>query len=443
MFLALNDDHHRSTGKFRKITRDMTTQSTERKYKHMQGNNTKKGPVITIALITAISLLGNEMLFIVLPIYWKFFGLGSLWQVGVLLSVNRFVRIPINSFVGWCYHKISKRTGVLIAVVLAAISTYSYGMLKGFWLLLLMRILWGVAWSFLRLGGYLTVISCSDGSSRGQLIGLYNGLWGLGSLFGMLIGGFLSDLIGITFITSTFSLLAILTIPLVIKYIPNFISGDSSEKGETESVLKNKDHQKVLLNGMLVAFVVYGIFFTTISKAVEHHLDGPLLLFGMSIGAAAIAGVVQSIKMSFDPFLAPAIGKWSDLKIGRLPFLTVALLAATILFTILPFSNSSILFFSVIFALQVTSTFLITTSDSLAADLAKGPTSVKTMTYYTLFSDLGAALGPLISFIVLDFIGLSWLYWITSLLLFIAFLYWIKEQRRLKVESRAAEDLSF
>lgn len=97
----------------------------------MQQEDMKKGPVITIALITAISLLGNEMLLIVMPIYWKFFGLDSLWQVGVLLSVNRFIRIPINSLVGWCYHRISKRTGVLIAVVLAALSTYSYGILKG------------------------------------------------------------------------------------------------------------------------------------------------------------------------------------------------------------------------------------------------------------------------------------------------------------------------
>lgn len=414
----------------------------ERKRKRMQAV-TKKGPVVTIALITAISLLGNEMLLIVLPIYWKFFGLESMWQVGVLLSVNRFVRIPINSLVGWCYHKISKRTGVLIAVVLAAISTYSYGVLKGFWLLLMMRIVWGVAWSFLRLGGYLTVISCSDRKSSGQLIGLYNGLWGLGSLFGMLIGGFLSDLIGITFITTTFAILAILTIPFVMKFIPRHISGGNVEKVATVSIMKDVQHRKVLFNGLLVAFVVYGIFFTTISKVMESHLSSDVMFLGLSLGAAAIAGVVQSIKMGLDPFIAPAIGKWSDLKAGNVPLLTFALLAGAIFFTVIPFVQSLSLFFILIFALQITATFLITTSDSLAADLAKGQASVRTMTYYTLFSDLGAALGPLLSFIVLDFIGLSWLYWMTSLLLFIAFLYWIKEQHRLKAESRAAEDLSF
>lgn len=121
-----------------------------------------KKSVIIIALITAVSVLGNEMLFIVMPIYWKFFGLTSIWQIGVLLSANRIIRLPINSLVGLCYEKMSKRSGLLLAVIFAVISTFSYGVFKGFGVLLAMRILWGIAWSFLRLGGYLTVISSSD-----------------------------------------------------------------------------------------------------------------------------------------------------------------------------------------------------------------------------------------------------------------------------------------
>lgn len=102
-----------------------------------------------------------------------------------------------------CY---CQQTGIFVAVLLAIISTFSYGVLKGFWLLLLMRILWGVAWSFLRLGGYLTVIACSDKTTRGQFIGLYNGLWGLGALGGMLIGGVCTNIVGIQAITTTFAI---------------------------------------------------------------------------------------------------------------------------------------------------------------------------------------------------------------------------------------------
>lgn len=126
--------------------------------------------VTVIALITAACVIGDAMLFIVLPIYWTQFGLTSLWQVGVLLSANRLIRLPINPLVGWFYQHLDKRTGVIIAVILASLSTFSYGVLKSFALLLIMRCLWGVAWSFLRLGGYLTVIEVAKDDNRGRLI---------------------------------------------------------------------------------------------------------------------------------------------------------------------------------------------------------------------------------------------------------------------------------
>ncbi|WP_152548991.1 hypothetical protein [Geomicrobium sp. JCM 19037] len=52
--------------------------------------------VIQVALITAIALFGDAMLFIVLPLYYSQFGLTALWQIGLLLSINRLIRLPLN-----------------------------------------------------------------------------------------------------------------------------------------------------------------------------------------------------------------------------------------------------------------------------------------------------------------------------------------------------------
>ncbi len=59
-----------------------------------------KSRVVAIALITAVAVLGDAMLFIVLPLNWEEFGLTAVWQVGVLLSINRFVRLPITPLIG-------------------------------------------------------------------------------------------------------------------------------------------------------------------------------------------------------------------------------------------------------------------------------------------------------------------------------------------------------
>jgi MFS family permease len=368
------------------------------------------------------------MLFIVLPLYWKFFGLTSLWQVGVLLSANRIIRIPINSLVGWCYNRIGKRSCIMAAVVLAAASTFSYGMVKGFWLLLIARCLWGIAWSFFRIGGYLTILSSSNPEMRGQSVGLYNGLWGLGTLFGMLFGGFLAELIGIQTVTTLFSILAASSIPFIIRFIENTKAQEHTtqmKKKKDFSIWKSKRIVSAFVTGLIVAFVVYGVFASTLSKLIELQMNNTLIVLGLSIGAGSITGIVQALRTGWDPFLAPYLGRCSDQKWGRIPILIIALLAAAFCLGLFSLKLPMALFIAVLLLFQLTTTVLITMSDSIAADLAAGPRQVSVIAFYTLFSDIGAALGPLLGFVMIDVFGIQSLYWLTSFIIVPLAVYWI------------------
>lgn len=401
-----------------------------------------KKPIIVISLVTAICLLGNEMLFIVMPIYWKFFGLTSLWQVGVLLSANRLIRIPINSLVAWFYQKLSKRIGVIIAVLLAVISTFSYGYIKGIWLLLFARCLWGISWSFFRLGGYLTVISCSTPKTRGQYVGLYNGLWGLGTLFGMLFGGLFAELIGIQMVTTLFSVLGAISIFFVIKFIPNTRSTEvelkKDEPSQRETIWNNQQVLAAFATGITVGFVIYGVFASTLSKLIESQMNGSIAFLGLSIGAASLTGLIQAIRPGWEPILAPMLGKYSDQKWGRGPLLIIALISAALCFILLPFKFPFFVFIIVIFIFQLTTTLFITMSDSVAADCSSHQSQVKILAMYTLFVDIGAALGPFIGFIINDHYGIQWLYWLTSSLIMVLAWYWIHASKR-SLYSKAIE----
>ncbi|TDL64741.1 MFS transporter [Rhodococcus qingshengii] len=391
-------------------------------------SNPSRKPIVIIALVTAVCMLGNEMLFIVLPLYWKYFGLTSLWQVGVLLSANRIIRIPINSFVGWCYNRIGKRSCIMAAVVLAAASTFSYGMVKGFWLLLIARCLWGIAWSFFRIGGYLTILSSSNPEMRGQSVGLYNGLWGLGTLFGMLFGGLLAELIGIQTVTALFSILAASSIPFIIQFIENTKAQELSpqmKKKKDFSIWKSNRIVSAFVTGLIVAFVVYGVFASTLSKLIELQMNNTLIVLGFSIGAGSITGIVQALRTGWDPFLAPYLGRCSDQKWGRIPILIIALLAAAFCLGLFSLKLPMALFIAVLLLFQLTTTVLITMSDSIAADLAAGPMQVSVIAFYTLFSDIGAALGPLLGFVMIDVFGIQSLYWLTSFIIVPLAVYWI------------------
>lgn len=277
-----------------------------------------KKRVVGIALITAIAVMGDSMLFIVLPLYWEEFGLTAIWQIGLLLSINRFIRLPINPLVGLFYNHFQLRTGVFIAVVLAVVTTMSYGVIQHFWLLFIMRALWGVAWSLLRLGGFLTVIDAADDRNRGQLVGLYNGLWGLGGLVGMLAGGLLVDQTSIFFVTTLFALAGLFAIPAVWFLVPVTSSAKQEEKKVAPASGKwlTPYAGMVLITGIAMGFIVFGLFASTLSSLIERFYVNEWTIAQLTLGAATLAGFVQAIRWGWDPFLAPLMGKILD-EIGR------------------------------------------------------------------------------------------------------------------------------
>lgn len=107
--------------------------------------NYKTRPIVIIALVTAACLVGDSMLYVVLPTHWQDMGLSSLWQIGIILSVNRLIRLPLNPLVSYLYRKISARNGILIALSLAVITTAGYGIVNNFYIFILLRCLWGFA----------------------------------------------------------------------------------------------------------------------------------------------------------------------------------------------------------------------------------------------------------------------------------------------------------
>ncbi|MCR8636893.1 MFS transporter [Paenibacillus radicis (ex Xue et al. 2023)] len=389
-----------------------------------------------IAWVTAICLLGDSMYYIVLPLYWKHFGLDALWQVGFLLSINRFVRLPLNPLVGWLYSRMSKRLGVMLAVLLACLTTIGYGCLSGFTALLIARALWGAAWSLLRIGGYLTVLEASSDSNRGQLLGSYNGIIAFGSLIGMLAGGVLADVIGVRPIALLLGVVMLAGIPFAWKHVP-------SSRG-TEAVAAvgtNKDSKKslsqrwssaltqipaafwlVLASGTGTAIVFFGIYLSTLSAVIEAHLPGTggtITLLGATLGAASVAGIVQAIRWAWSPYLSPRIGAWSDGPRGRLPLYTASLAIAAVTLALLPLKLPFAAWLSLLLVAQLANTAIVTLTDALAADASTGSSRVAYMTTYTTVVDVGAALGPLLGFALLGQLGLAGLYQLCAALLLV------------------------
>ena len=151
--------------------------------------------LLAVSVGTCLSLMGDASLYAVLPTHAADAGI-SLASVGALLSANRFIRLLLNGPGGVVYDRGRRRRLFVSAMFIGAFSTALYGLTRGFWPLMLGRLLWGLAWVGIWIGGNTIVLDVARDENRGRWVGLYHISFFLGSAGGSLLGGFLTDRLG-------------------------------------------------------------------------------------------------------------------------------------------------------------------------------------------------------------------------------------------------------
>lgn len=411
-------------------------------------NNEKSPPVvIVVAIVTALSLIGDSMLYIALPIYFREAGLDSIWQVGIILSINRFIRLPLNPIIGWVYHKVSLRTGIITAIILTIISTCGYGIAQSFIIWIILRCLWGLAWSLLRIGGLSTVVYYSTNINRGKTMGMFNGIYRLGSLVGMMLGGIFVPIFGLQAVSLFFGILALFGVPLIIKTVT---SKNIDKEQENNSANKKqsflvqllaKNTLLVILSGFLITMLFQGVFTSTLSSVIEYHYGEEIRLLGIIVTVTALSGMIQAARWAWEPFLARKIGKWSDGVNGRVPLYICSLLFGSVTFGLMAYQSPIGLWITITLFVMLSATSLTTLTDTLASDIAKSSSVVSFITVYSITQDLGAAIGPLIAFFIISFqygftiiyVGGAAIFLIISILWFILWINTSGKSRTLRV----------
>ncbi|MDR3362229.1 MAG: MFS transporter [Desulfovibrio sp.] len=386
--------------------------------------------IIIFALITALCLLGDSMLYVVLPVHYEEAGLASLWEVGIILATNRLARLPLNPCIGWFYSRFSERTGIFIATVLAVATTLSYSILPGLLFWIVARCVWGVAWTLLRLGSLFCILKLSTPENRGEYTGLYNGLYRLGSLFGMLLGGILADAIGFATTAVIFGGVSALSVIAVFFFIPrgepSRHDASSAESVFTSLKLAAQDPKTLwtVAAGGFIAFSTQGVATSTLSHLIAEHTNGGVTLIATFIGAASLSGFFQALRWLWEPWLSPFIGRVSDTRYGRSSMLCVAFGLGIVMFALLALPLPVPLWFVCLLGMLLTATLLTTLIEASASDLASLSGGRVLLMAYALTTDVGAALGPLMAYSLNEIMGINAVYAVNALLFMVFFIRW-------------------
>lgn len=340
-------------------------------------------PVLLVSLATASSLLGDQLLYSVLPTYYAQLGLVP-YQVGLLLSANRFVRLITNHLAEVVCRRYNLGMLLALALIGGAGLTATYATATAFPALLGARLCWGLCWSFIRQIGLVTVVDSAAEIHIGQFMGYYSGISRLGSITGNLVGALGHDLLGFGVILGIFALASLLSAPL----------GPWARRGLRHRPVPHGSHGRpasarpaLLVCGFVSGCVGQGLLASTLGLVLSESVGDSLHLLGTAIGVATLTGLVLASRWVAD-LGAPLFGALSD-RFGRRPAgISYFVLGAAALVGALqvsgPFQIAALAF---VFYIAATG---VNVSLTAQAGLL-GPRAVAA---YVTASDLGAAVGP-------------------------------------------------
>lgn len=144
--------------------------------------------------VMAFAGIGDALLYPLLPIYGQEMGF-SVFFIGLLLSVNRLVRIMANTAVANWVNRLGTKKILMIGAVTAVLSTAAYGLEAGAVIFLMARIAWGLSYSGLKLATLTYAAEVPKG--KGLAFGSSTSIKTLGILFALFFGPLWVDAYGV------------------------------------------------------------------------------------------------------------------------------------------------------------------------------------------------------------------------------------------------------
>ncbi len=347
------------------------------------------------ATATALSLLGDQALYALLPLYFQEIGLLPI-QVGILLSANRWVRLLTNHLAGRLVDRFPVNLMLVLSLALGALLSLAYAYISSFLVLLVARCLWGLCWSFIRHISVMGVVSSTEPQNLGQIMGFYNGITNIGSVLGIVLGGILFDLIGFSTTLALFCLFSLFAVPFAMRsgVLTSSIITDPQQNNQSST-----RYSALLCCGFCIGSVGPGLIMSTLGFILLSRYGTEVALMGFVVGIATLNGLLLGCRFVLETLGAPIYGALIDrtgIRLGApLCFLVglIVMLLLNLSENLAGLALGMIVFFTCGTAL---STVLSAEASRLGA---------KVFARYATACDLGSAFGPVIGWGAYELIG--------------------------------------
>lgn len=346
-------------------------------------------PVSVSAGVLSLALLGDPLLYVVLPVNAAAFGISFAW-VGVLLAANRLIRIAFYGAIASFGEAVGPRRLAIVSAVAAAVSTLMLGAVSGGPLLLVARILWGLAFAALSLAALAYAVAYK--TRAGSRVGVSRSIQQVGPALTLSVGAWLAGVVGPRDVFLILGVISLAAIPLALA-LPKEASRPVRKQTQWLPRPVRLD-----LYFFVVGLAVDGVFAMTVVLVLAKTV---------SLGSAMLAaGLILAFRRFGDILLSPVAGVVGD-RIGtaRVLWLATLLLAGgfTLLATGFPYMGSAVVI--------VARAAIAAVGPAMVAQRASAETTLYRLAVMQTWRDFGAAAGPLVTGVLLEVTDVGNLYW--------------------------------
>lgn len=349
------------------------------------------------AIALGTTLPSDVVLYLLFPVYGAAWGI-TLVEAGVLLAANRLVRIAGYGWVARWYARYGDRSVCTLAVAAAALCALGNATLSGLWLLLPLRLLWGMSFAALNLSTQVLATSSAIGASARS--GRSRAFIALGPVIALPVAALLSETAGPRWVLGLLTLVALggLLAARKLPVQPHPGMGSVRTKPSRPNALD------------------------TWSFIEGFALDG-LFLIGLTVlgnalwpsGALVAAAVLLAIRYGAEIVLGPIGGRMADRWGAERLLVLFSLVTAMAL---IGFGAGWL--WSCAAAIVVLRALQLPLLAPIVAIRHPGPDRIRALAARSVWRDIGAGLGPLAAGVLLPVLSAPWLYGIPAVILAVA-----------------------
>ena len=344
-----------------------------------------------LGLVAFCVAVGFGVLVPVLPVFARSFGVGNT-EVGAVISAFALMRLISSPFCGWLIKIFSERIIMATGIFIVAISSGLAGISRSYLQLLALRGVGGIGSAMFTVSAFTLLLTSVEAGVRGRAAGFFQAGFLIGGITGPAVGGVLAAIsLTAPFFFYAGTLVVAGTVGLVLL---RRRSAEPTETAESvvsfRAVVGDARYQAACVTNLAQGWTSFGVRSSLVPVLVVELLHRPASWTGIAFACAAVAQTIA---------VGPA-GRFTD-TVGRRPAMILGGTVAAVSIMAVPFAPNIWLLIVVLCLYGVASAFLGTAPAAAVGDVA-GSRSGTAVAVFSMCSDIGAIIGPLVAGLLAD-----------------------------------------